>query len=292
MGATAATGRTEEHRWTDELRDQARALSGALLFGIPLLYTMEVWWVGSHTSAAQMALILAGTFATVAALTHAAGFRDDKDTSLRDTVMDSVEAVAVGLIASLLVLLVTREVEAGTPPRELLGKVVYHGITASIGVALASQFFQGSADSAGDDEGGGSSRGGALGTLIDLGASAIGATFVISAIAPTDEIPMLAAAASPGSLLVVMAASLLISYAIVFVSGFSSQEQRQLQPGVLQHPVTETAAAYVVALVVCTVGLLTFQRIDLSDPYSVWLPQVLLLGLPGAIGGAAGRLAV
>ena len=280
-----------EHTWTDELKDQVRALSGAALFGVPLLYTMEVWWVGAHTSAAQMALILAGTFATVAALTHVAGFRAQKDVLLRDTVMDSVEAVAVGLLASLLILMVIREIEPGTPPRELLGKVIYHGITASIGVALAAQFFHGYADAGGDDDGG-APAGGALGTLIDLGASAIGATFVISAIAPTDEVPMLAAASSPGWLLVVMAASLLISYAIVFVSGFSSEEKRRMQPGVLQHPVTETVAAYVVALVVCTVGLLTFQRIDLSDPYSVWLPQVLLLGLPGAIGGAAGRLAV
>lgn len=278
------------HRWNDELRDQVRALSGAVLFGIPLLYTMEVWWIGAHTSAAQMALILCGTFLVVAALTHVAGFRAERDTTLADTVIDSVEAVAMGFVASLLILVVTREVEPGTPAHELLGKVIYHGITASIGVALAAQFFKGSADSAEEDDAAESND--LLGTLVDLGASAIGAIFVVSAIAPTDEIPMLAAASNPGSLLVVMAASLLLSYVLVFVSGFANQEQRRLQPGVLQHPVTETAAAYVVALAVCVVALVTFQRINLADPVAVWLPQVILLGLPGAIGGAAGRLAV
>lgn len=284
MSAAAAWGAR------DELRDQVRALSGALLFGIPLLYTMEVWWIGSHSNPRQLVLILAFTFAVVAVLGHVAGFRDEKDSTLADTLMDSVEAVAMGLFASLVVLIVIREVQPGTPPTEVLGKVVYHGVTASIGVALAAQFFQGSADSADDDDAAQQSE--LLGTVVDLGASAIGVAFVVSAIAPTDEVPMLAAATTPAWLLVVIAASLISSYAIVFVSGFANEEQRRLQPGVLQHPMTETVSAYIVALVVCTVALVVFQRIDLTDPYRVWLPQVVLLGLPGAIGGAAGRLAV
>ncbi|MEO6712360.1 MAG: TIGR02587 family membrane protein [Mycobacteriales bacterium] len=276
--------------WRDELRDQVRAFSGALLFGIPLLYTLEVWWIASHTSPQQMAAVLAFTFVVAALLIHLAGFRDARDVSLRSTLMDAVEAVAIGMLASLLILVVVREIGPQTTRREVLGKVIYHGVTASIGVALASQFFQGSADGAGGEESGGQSD--LLGTIIDLGASAIGAVFVVSAIAPTDEVPLLAGASSPGWLLVVMATSLLASYAIVFVSGFANERKRRLQPGVLQHPVTETVAAYVVALGVCAAGLIIFQRVDPSDPMSVWLPQVVLLGLPGAIGGAAGRLAV
>lgn len=276
--------------WGDELRDQVRAFSGALLFGIPLLFTMELWWTSSHTNPGQMLALLALTFVVVAVLTHVAGFRDAPDVSVRSTLTDAVEAVAVGMLASLLVLVVIREIGPHTTRRELLGKVIYHGITASIGAALATQFFHGSADGQDGDKPGGQSD--LLGTIIDFGASAIGAVFVVSAIAPTDEVSMLAAASTPGWLLVVVATSLLASYAIVFVSGFANEEKRRLQPGVLQHPVTETVAAYVVALMVCAAALVTFQRIDLSDPMSVWLPQVVLLGLPGAIGGAAGRLAV
>jgi putative integral membrane protein (TIGR02587 family) len=278
------------HDWSDEVRDQVRGFSGGLLFGIALLYTMEVWWIGSHTSPRQMVGLLAMTFAIVVALNRVAGFRSEEDHTTVDAVLDAVDAVAMGLLVSLLVLLVVREVGPGIPPDETLGKVIYHGITASIGVALAGQFFHGSADTAG--EASGEAQGELLGTVVDLGATAIGVTFVASAIAPTDEIRMLTAATPASWLLVVVAFSLAVSYCVVFVSGFANEEQRRLQQGVLQHPVTETVVAYLVSLLVCALLLVVYQRVDLTDAWQLWLPDVILLGLPGAIGGAAGRLAV
>jgi putative integral membrane protein (TIGR02587 family) len=278
------------HTWGDELRDQVRGFSGGMLFGLPLLYTMEVWWVGSHTSPRQMAGILALTFAVVVVLNRVAGFRTDKDTTTLMALVDAVDAVAMGLLVSFVTLVVLRQAAPGVPPAEILGKVIYHGVTAATGVALARHVFRGAADSAGDDDD--EDHGQVLGTVIDLGATALGAMFVASAIAPTDEIPMLEAATTPGWMLVLVAFSLGVSYCVVFVSGFANQEQRHLQTGVLQHPVTETVVAYLVSLLVCAVILVLFQRIDLADPWHLWLPDVVLLGLPGATGGAAGRLAV
>jgi len=279
------------HDWSDELRDQVRGLSGGLLFGIALLYTMEVWWVGSHTSPRQMAGLLAMTFAIVVVLNRVAGFRSEEDHTTFDAVLDAVDAVAMGLLVSLLVLAVVREVGPGVPPGEILGKVVYHGITASIGVALAGQFFRGSADVP-DEEDGAKAQGELLGTVVDLGATAIGVTFVASAIAPTDEIPMLTAVTPASWLLIIVAFSLAVSYCVVFVSGFANEEQRHLQQGVLQHPVTETVVAYLVSLLICAMLLVVYQGVDLAEPWRLWLPEVIVLGLPGSIGGAAGRLAV
>jgi putative integral membrane protein (TIGR02587 family) len=278
------------HDWREEVRDQVRGFSGGLLFGIALLYTMEVWWTGSHTTPRQMASLLALTFAIVVVLNRVAGFRAEEDHTTFDAILDAVDAVAMGLLVSLLVLLVVREIGPGIPPDETLGKVIYHGITASIGVALAGQFFHGSADTGGED--GGEAQGELLGTVVDLGATAIGVTFVASAIAPTDEIPMLTAATPASWLLIIVAFSLAVSYCVVFVSGFANEEQRHLQQGVLQHPVTETVVAYLVSLLVCAVLLVVYQGVDLAEPWRLWLPDVILLGLPGSIGGAAGRLAV
>ena len=281
------------HTWRDELRDQVRGLSGGLLFGIPLLFTMEVWWVGAHTSVRQLAGLLALTFVVVVVLNRVASFRSEEDHTIADALFDAVDAVAMGLLVSLLVLVVIREVGPDVPPAEGLSKVIYHGLTASIGVALAGQFFHGAKDVAdGDDGGDGGDQGELLGTVVDLGATALGVIFVASAIAPTDEIPMIEAVTAPGWLLVVVGFSLAASYCVVFVSGFANQEQRRLQKGVLQHPVTETVVAYLVSLLVCGVLLVIYQRIDLAGSWQLWLPDVVLLGLPGAIGGAAGRLAV
>jgi putative integral membrane protein (TIGR02587 family) len=116
--------------------------------------------------------------------------------------------------------------------------------------------------------------------------------FIAFNIAPTAEIPMLASASSPLALLAVMAASLVISYGIVFVAGFGDQKMRQEQQGVLQHPVTETMAAYLIALAGAALMLLFFRNVQLGDPGPHLISHVVLLGLPAAVGGAAGRLAV
>ena len=127
-------------------------------------------------------------------------------------------------------------------------------------------------------------------TLKDLGATAIGAVFVGLTIAPTDEVPTLAAAMTPGWLLAMMAVSLVVSYAIVFVAGFTDEKNRKRQTGLLQRPSSETVACYLISLAVSGLMLWFFQRAD--GPPRVTLSNILVLGLPAVVGGAAGRLAV
>ena len=292
--------------WASELVDIVRAASGGLLFGIPLLYTMEVWWIGSYTDPWHMLVVLAVTFVAVTLLNRTSGFRDTKDIRLRDALADSVEALAIALVCVTLVLLLLREITSATPPQEALGKIVYESTPFAIGIALAHHFLrrgrtaddeEDGDDEDGDDESGSDSqsprRAGTINaTLADVGATSIGAVFVAFNIAPTDEIPMLTAAMPPGWLIGVVAASLLVSYLIVFVAGFSNQEQRHTQEGVLQHPITETFACYVIALVAATFMLWFFQRAAVGDPWNAVLSNVVVLGLPASVGGAAGRLAV
>ncbi|MEM9979839.1 MAG: DUF2391 family protein, partial [Cyanobacteria bacterium P01_D01_bin.2] len=92
-------------------------------------------------------------------------------------------------------------------------------------------------------------------------------------------------------LLLIMAASLLVSYAIVFASGFSDRALRR-QQGRLLSPVTETLAAYLVALAASVIMLVFFQQLSLQDPWQEWLSDTIVLGFPAAIGGAAGRLLI
>jgi uncharacterized membrane protein len=54
-------------------------------------------------------------------------------------------------------------------------------------------------------------------------------------IAPTEEVPLLAAALPPLWLLLIIAASLGLSYAIVFASGFTDRAERR-QRGLLFSP--------------------------------------------------------
>jgi putative integral membrane protein (TIGR02587 family) len=291
MQAEAATSAEQRTPWATEAVDVLRAVAGGMLFGIPLIYTMEVWWVGGTTSPARMLLVLGLTFVPVLILNRTGGFRADSDVSWGDAAKDTIEAIAIGLLSVAAILVLLQEITLQTPVTEGLGKIVYESTPFGIGVALAHHFLTRGRDDD-DEDTGDDDEGGLNATLADMGATAIGAVFIAFNIAPTDEVPMITAALAPGWLLGFVAASLAISYAIVFEAGFSNEEQRRSQDGVLQHPLTETVAGYLLALAAAAVMLWFFQRIGEGEPAGVSLNHVVVLGLPAAVGGAAGRLAV
>lgn len=280
--------------WRDELSDLVRAAAGGFLFGVPLLYTMEVWWYGSWVDPRWMLGALGLSLLVVVVLARTSGFRDVRNTTWRDAAIDGVEIVAVGLACALAVLVCLREITPDTSLVESLGKVVFEAIPFAVGAALARQFLarqeRGEDDAPApevpiDDP--------AIGrTLADAGAAAIGALVLSFSIAPTDEIPLIASALTPLWLLVIVAASLLTSYAVVFEADFADQAGRRRHEGLFQRPFPETAAAYVISLAVAAVMLLFFQRIGPDQSWETWVGWTIVLGLPACIGGAAGRLAV
>ncbi len=302
--AVAEAGSANQGQWKAELVEIVRAVSGGLLFGVPLLYTMEIWWLGEHTNARQMLLILLVLGVLLVVLNLTAGFRSTKDVRLRDAVADAVESLAIGLVVTAVVLVMLREVTIGTPLSSALGKVVNESVPFCLGIGVARFLLAGDPGMSEDDDVEGSEGEGGSdsdedvasqpkplnASVADIGATVLGATFIGLSIAPTDEVPMLASAMGPAWLVIVLAASLATSYAIVFVAGFARQEQRHEQEGIFQRPGIETIVTYVAALIVAGLLLWLFQR-DVS-PASDLLDRVVVLGFPAAIGGAAGRLAL
>lgn len=280
--------------WAAEGGELIRAVSGGLLFGIPLLFTMEVWWVGTYTEAWAVLAALGATFVPVWFLNRTSGFRSGKDIRLSDSLMDSVEAVAIGMVSAALLLLLLHEITFTTPLREAIGKAVFEAAPFGIGVALAHHFLRRSRTEGDEDEDGSDGTNDdedrLHATVADIGATAIGAVFIGFNIAPTDEVPLIATRLSPVALALVVATSLAVSFCIVFVAGFSDQERRHEQQGLFQRPASETVAAYLVALVVAAAMLLFFQKLDPAGPWQENLALVVVLGLPASVGGAAGRL--
>lgn len=278
--------------WRRELGDLIHGASGGFLFGIPLLYTMEVWWIGSASHPARLLLILLFSFAIIFVVNRSSGFRRMNDIRSAGAAMESIEALAIGIICTGVTMLLLREISPAAPLGENLGKLIYESVPFTLGVALANQYL-GAPDE--DDASRQSSNSSIVpmnATIADVGATMLGAIIIGSNIAPTDEIPMLAAAISGLWLLAIMAASLLISYSIVFAAGFGNQSKRHQQKGIFQRPLSETFMSYLVSLLVAAAMLFFFNRVSFSDPWYLWLSQTLTLGLPTTIGGAAGRLAI
>jgi putative integral membrane protein (TIGR02587 family) len=287
--------RSHHNLWLREVKDLIRGMSGGFLFGTPLLYTMEVWWIGSAAEPLRLLFAIALTFTIIVLLNQTSGFRGTADVRLSDACMDSTEEIALGILCSTCVLVLLREITLDTSLKEALGKLIYESVPFALGVALANQLLSGEPDEAQSQSDTWPQAGRKRklnGTLADIGAAFIGAIVIAFSIAPTDEVPLLATAVTGPWLLALIAASLLISYGIVFAADFSNQKQRHQQQGLFQDPFSETVIAYLVSLLAAIFMLLLFGKLDFSDPWSTWLRYTLILGLPATIGGAAGRLAV
>lgn len=269
--------------WRGELENYLRAFAGAFLFGIPLLMTLEMWELGSYLPSGHLLAFIAFAFVANFGLAHVAGFRTEGRTISAD-LEESIEAVAVGGIASVIVLLVLNRIGAQQPLDATVGMVVVQTVPLSIGASVANLVFEGRGDLEGLPQ-----RGPLREFLLDVGGTFVGAIFIGFSIAPTEEPSILAAELTLPHTIGVVLFSLALAYVIVFEAQFGFQKRRHRQKGIFQTPVSETALSYLISLAVAFAALAAFGYFQ-GAPADAMIRQTLVLGLPTTIGGAAGRL--
>jgi putative integral membrane protein (TIGR02587 family) len=257
-----------------------------------------VWSIGSSANAPLLLSVIGTTFIVVLLITQTEGFRRNLTLRSVEAVMESIEALSLGLVCAAIALILLRRITLETPLSEALGKLVFEGVPFSLGVTLARSTLRG-------DRSPQKERRRVLSssqlpsasifnlgnTLIDLDATLLGAIIIAFSIAPTEEIPLIASSIPSLWLLMIMAASLVLSYGIVFASGFADRDARE-QRGLLLSPITETLVAYIVALMASMIMLIFFQQLGGDTPWQDWLRDTIVLGLPATVGGAAGRILI
>lgn len=275
--------------WAEERDAFIRAFAGAFIFGVPLLFTMEMWWIGEHGDAWKLLAFLGVALVANFGLSFAAGFR--RETTFVMHIDEAVDAMAVGIVGAAVMLTIMNQVRPGDPLGSIVGKIALQAVPLSIGASVANQVF----DEGRGRQGNGNGDHAGVEPLprwqelfSDVGATAIGGVFVGASIAPTAEIPMISAALDYWHLIALVAFSLLLSYGIVFASGFD----RNRAEGPFQHPFTETMLAYVVSLVISFIALYLFNQVMMDDPLLTIVEQVIVLAVPTTVGGAAGRLVI
>lgn len=291
-------------QWQQDLRYLLRRAAGGFLFGVPLLYTVELWSIGGITRPSWLLGALAIGWVIVFLMLQAEGLRRHQRPTWVVSAMDTIEVLGVGIVCASVSLFLLRRITLDTPLLESLGKIVFEAIPFSFGAALAASILEGdrrlslppaSRISSPPDPSLNAqwSESVDLGeTLADLDATLLGAFIIAFNIAPTDEVTILATDIPTLWLLLIMGASLVMSYTIVFVAGFPNQDERQQQQGLFQQPLSETVIAYLISLGAAVAMLCFFHKVGLTDPWQKWLSYTVVLGLPASIGGAAGRIIV
>lgn len=271
--------------WSEEITDITRAFAGAAIFGIPLVFTMEMWWISKQLSFGYLVALLVVGLITNLGLAHVAGFRDQH--SFIMSLDQAIDALAVGMVAAAALLISLNQLRVTDGVAQGASTVIVLAVPLSLGASVSREVFAGRTDRQGEEDDHDSlSIWKELAS--DVGATAVGGVFIGLSVAVTDEIPMIAAGLTWWHLFAIIGISMLLSYIIVFASGFDKQSP----PGPFQHPFTETMLAYVISLAVAFGMLFLFERLTLEDPLQDIVRQTVVLALPATIGGAGGRLVI
>jgi putative integral membrane protein (TIGR02587 family) len=262
----------------------ARAFAGAILFGLPLLMTMEMWSLGLYTHPARLLLFMVLNFVVLVILSRFGGF--ERTSTLVEDVLDALAAYGVGILGSAAVLAVFGVLKPGMPVDEMAGMIAIQSVPASFGAMIArKQLSAGETDMDAEHE---ARSAGYAGQLFLMMA---GALFLAFNVAPTEEMVLIGFKMTPWHSLALIVASLALLHALVFSIGFAGQEQAPEGYGFDRRFLIYTVPGYAIALLISFYTLWTFGRADGGDIGAI-AATVVVLGFPAAIGAAVARLVV
>lgn len=275
----AADGRSASPNHAQGL---ARALGGALLFGFPLMMTMEMWWLGFYLDRPRLLILLLVTIATLVPLSYFVGF--ERTGTLLEDAVDALVAFAIGAVASTAMLFVFGVIGPDMSVNEIVGKIAMQTVPASIGAVLARGQFGAEASDSKEKQ----DRAGFGGQLL---IAAAGAIFISFNVAPTEEVLLIAYKLTPIRAIVLVLLSVAVLHAFVYALDFGGTEEMSDDVPWLLAMIRQSAAEYGVAVLISAYMLWTFGRMDGAGLQEIVM-MIVVLGFPASIGAAAARLVI
>lgn len=267
----------------ESLQEYGRGLAGGLLFSLPLLYTMEMWWAGFIAQPWRLLGLLAFTYVLLLGYNRFAGMHHDA--SWPEVAIDSVEELGLGLVTSAAILFLLGQIGADMSRHEVLGKIVVEAAVVAIGFSVGTaQLSAGDADERRDEDRTRRS-GGAGGELV---IAFCGAVLFAANVAPTEEIVIIAIEADPFRLLGIAVVSVAIGSVTLYFSNFH-RSRAVVRVANARDVLLGSTTTYAVALAASAVILWFFGRFDGVAP-EIAAGQIVALGFPATLGASAGRL--
>jgi putative integral membrane protein (TIGR02587 family) len=293
----------------ESFQEYGRGVAGGLMFSLPLLYTMEVWWAGFNAHPWRLAAYVLATFVLLLGYNRYAGLHHDA--SMLEVAIDSVEEMGIGFIIAALALFLLGRITFEMPASEVVGQIVIEAMTVAIGVSVGTAQLGGAAGARLGDEdpaaqttrgdqgkrkaraprGSGATSPASQGKPHFGGQMLLalcGATLFAANVAPTEEIIVIAVEISWLHLLALACVSLLLAALILHYSEFRGAQQF-VRTDDFSAVVLGSVITYAVALVASALILWFFGRFDGVSLYTA-LAQIVVLGVAATLGASAGRL--
>jgi putative integral membrane protein (TIGR02587 family) len=292
--------RSDPHGFKQEIKDLLRAVAGGSIVGMPLLYTMEMWYHGATLSPWHQLAVLGAILVVNFFFCVVSGFRHE-DTIL-DAALQAVTSVGIALVYSTFVLWVIGTIGAHTSWGEAAGKILLEASAVSLGVSFADAHFRDKSRTGEQNDQQHDRREKPEpkpspqqlesrqlhADLVDLSATIVGSILFALNIAPTEEVLLIATRLHAWQLLAVLATTVTLCYVILYASGFEGQPV--YVQSVFQSAWAETAMTVAVSLLAALGLMWLIGERELFGSSSSVLAAAVVLGLPATVGGAAGRL--
>lgn len=252
----------------------ARAFAGALIFTLPMLMTMEMWWLGFYMGPLRIALLLVLTLPILVGLSRFGGFRKTSD--LAGDVADALVAIVVAAVAAAATLSLFGVIGPHMSLSESAGKLILQIPSGALGAMLARSQLGGQSDR--DEE--------PVSYAGELFLMGVGALFLSFNVAPTEEMVLIAYKMSVWQELTLLFATVLLMHALVYAVNFRGGTPDAHMVGAL---LKFTIPGYAIVLLVSLTVLWLFGRLDgLSSEEA--LSAGIVLAFPGGVGAALARL--
>jgi putative integral membrane protein (TIGR02587 family) len=266
------------------LREYGRGLAGGLMFAMPLLFTMEVWYAGFLLQPPRIIGYVVSTFVLLLFYNRFVGLR--KDASMIEVAIDSIEEMGLGVMVAALVLWLSGLIDATMTIHEIAGKIIVEAMTVAIGVSVGTA--QLGASGGGDEGFSGEDELSHQTYLPQVAIALCGAALFAANIAPTDEIKTIAREILPLGLLLLSLFSLLLITLVLHFTEFRGASGYVLSDSWLMK-LRGVVTTYAVALFASASALWFFGAFD-GQPIDLAIAETVVLGVPAVLGASAGRL--
>lgn len=274
----------------DSLKEYGRGITGGLLFSLPMLYTMELWWAGFIANSIQLLLYFFIGIGLLLVYNRYVGMRAGH--TFWENFLESIEEMGLGLVLTLFILWITGRISTEMSISEVSGKIIVEAITVAIGISVGKSQLGTEGDDKDKEETEKQKK--ILGRPELLSAMSIalcGTLLVASNIAPTEEVVVIAMESELFKLLIVAFISIGIGGAVLYFINFTGTEKLAIDPHHYKKAIAGTLIMYAIALISSAFMLWFFGRFTGVDLGGM-VAQTIILGFPAALGASAGRLLI
>src|SRR5690606_32449269 len=268
------------------LKEYGRGIIGGLIFSLPIVCTMEMWWAGFILPPEKLLVNVLVTFLLLVGYNSFSGLR--KDNSFWEVCRESVEEIGLAFVATFLFLLLIDRVEWSMSFYEIAGKTIVETMVVAIGISVGTEQLVADEENGSDASESSSSAGTPeereFIRMIVL--SVCGAVLFIAPVASTVEILIMAIESSFFQQIGMVIVSIVLAFITLFFSDFKGTMNGETN---LMKMISHLVTLYLIVLLVAGIFLWFYDNLSGYNLHVI-LGKMIILGIPGTLGASAGRL--